>query len=118
MEEIGELTGDEVEIKEYTRLGKLELGSPVTSLANVQKGDCIVAFSRRQIYQIRDQIQAQTDFKVCIVYGSLPPKTRQQQAQTFNDPESGYDILVASDAIGMGLNLNIGRIIFSTLQVR
>jgi superfamily II DNA/RNA helicase len=35
----------------------------------------------------------------------------------FNDKDSGYDVLVASDAIGMGLNLNIGRIIFhSTLK--
>lgn len=34
----------------------------------------------------------------------------------FNDASSNSDVLVASDAIGMGLNLNISRIIFSTLQ--
>lgn len=34
----------------------------------------------------------------------------------FNDASSEFDVLVASDAIGMGLNLNISRIIFSTLQ--
>lgn len=34
----------------------------------------------------------------------------------FNDESSKFDILVASDAIGMGLNLNISRIIFSTLK--
>jgi ATP-dependent RNA helicase SUPV3L1/SUV3 len=38
-----------------------------------------------------------------------------QQARLFNDPASGYDVLVASDAIGMGLNLNIRRIVFHTL---
>ena len=34
----------------------------------------------------------------------------------FNDENNGFDVLVASDAIGMGLNLNISRIIFSTLK--
>ena len=40
------------------------------------------------------------------------------QARLFNEENSGYDILVASDAIGMGLNLNIGRIIFHTTVKR
>lgn len=37
------------------------------------------------------------------------------QATMFNDASSEFDVLVASDAIGMGLNLNISRIIFSTM---
>ena len=38
------------------------------------------------------------------------------QASMFNDASSEFDVLVASDAIGMGLNLNISRIIFSTMK--
>lgn len=38
------------------------------------------------------------------------------QALMFNDARSDFDVLVASDAIGMGLNLNISRIIFSTME--
>jgi ATP-dependent RNA helicase SUPV3L1/SUV3 len=38
------------------------------------------------------------------------------QAELFNDPASEYEVLVASDAIGMGLNLNISRVVFSTLH--
>ena len=38
------------------------------------------------------------------------------QATMFNDASSEFDVLVASDAIGMGLNLNISRIIFSTMM--
>lgn len=41
------------------------------------------------------------------VYGSLPPSARTQQAQLFNRPRTGINVLAASDAIGMGLNLNI-----------
>ncbi|KAI3731781.1 hypothetical protein L1987_62970 [Smallanthus sonchifolius] len=51
-----------------------------------------------------------------VVYGSLPPETRTRQATMFNDESSEFDVLVASDAIGMGLNLNISRIIFSEME--
>ena len=47
--------------------------------------------------------------------GNLPPEARREQARLFNSPDSGYDVLVASDAVGMGLNLSIRRIIFTTL---
>jgi ATP-dependent RNA helicase SUPV3L1/SUV3 len=53
---------------------------------------------------------------VCVVYGALPPEMRRLQARLFNDPSSRYDVLVASDAVGMGLNLNIRRVVFHTLQ--
>jgi len=67
----------------------------------------VVAFSRKDIYAIRRMIERKTEHKVCVVYGALPPETRSQQARLFNDVNSGYRVLVASDAIGMGLNLNI-----------
>ncbi|WVZ60527.1 hypothetical protein U9M48_010537 [Paspalum notatum var. saurae] len=51
-----------------------------------------------------------------VVYGSLPPETRTKQATMFNDDTNDLNVLVASDAIGMGLNLNISRIIFSTMM--
>ena len=53
---------------------------------------------------------------MCVVYGALPPEMRRTQARLFNHADSGYDVLVASDAVGMGLNLNIRRIIFHTLS--
>ena len=68
------------------------------------------------IFAIRKEIEAMTPHKCCVVYGNLPPETRAAQAKLFNDPNSGYDILVASDAIGMGLNLNIHRIVFASMQ--
>ncbi|CAJ0860010.1 17952_t:CDS:2, partial [Entrophospora sp. SA101] len=42
--------------------------------------------------------------------------TRTLQAKLFNDPDSEYDVLIASDAVGMGLNLNIKRIVFETVR--
>ena len=99
-----------------------------TPWARLRKGDCVVAFSRRNIYSLKHKIE-KAGKKCCVIYGNLPPGTiktlslclyiieaRKQQAALFNDPDSDYDVLVASDAIGMGLNLNIKRLIFSTME--
>jgi Helicase conserved C-terminal domain len=118
-----EACGDIFELRTYQRFSDLNIAE--RSLAKhhdetgcysrVQKGDCVVAFSRNDIFAIKREIESTTEHKCCIVYGSLPPATRSAQARRFNDPDSGYDILVASDAIGMGLNLNIKRVILNSV---
>ena len=55
-------------------------------------------------------------FPLCFAAGALPPEVRRRQARLFNDPENDYSIMVASDAVGMGLNLNIGRVVFHTMH--
>ncbi|KAH3902135.1 related to ATP-dependent RNA helicase SUV3, mitochondrial [Saccharomycodes ludwigii] len=111
---IAAITGDELIINEYARLGELRVEtSPIPNgLRSLQKGDCLVAFSKKKIIDLKLKIEQETTFKVAVIYGSLPPETRIQQANLFN--EGRYDVLVASDAIGMGLNLAINRVIFTT----
>ncbi|KAH8943386.1 hypothetical protein BDL97_13G049000 [Sphagnum fallax] len=110
-------TGDTFEVKQYERLSPLVPQTrALGSYSHVRKGDCVVAFSRRDIYSIKKEIESSCKHNCSVVYGSLPPETRTKQAALFNDVASGSDILVASDAVGMGLNLNIRRIIFSTLE--
>jgi ATP-dependent RNA helicase SUPV3L1/SUV3 len=107
-------TDDEFELKSYDRLGELRISdeSLKGDYTLVRPGDCIVAFSRADIFSIKRQVEALTKYKCSTIYGGLPPETRSEQARMFNEERT--DILVASDAIGMGLNLNIGRIIFHT----
>lgn len=118
IQKLCDISGDDFELKTYERLSPLKVcdESIQGDYSNIQPGDAIVAFSRRDIYAIRRNIEQNTSHKCCVVYGNLPPETRSSQAQLFNDPTSGYNVLVASDAIGMGLNLNIRRIIFHTLE--
>jgi len=106
--------GEKVIVHEYTRLSPLEMAgkSLEGNFKELRKGDCIVSFSVVGIHALRRQIEQVTGRKVAIVYGSLPPETRAQQARLFNDPDNDFDFLVASDAVGMGLNLSIKRIIF------
>lgn len=107
IKELTALCGDRLHIHRYERLSPLKMAEESLdgNLRNLQKGDCIVAFSIVEIHGLRQIIEKTLKCKVAIIYGSLPPETRAQQAQLFNDPDSGYDILVASNAIGMGLNL-------------
>ena len=99
--------GDKLEIHAYKRLSPLKTMSTSLkgSLSDLRKGDCVVVFSRVGIHTMKKEIERATQRRVAIVYGSLPPETRAQQARLFNDPTNDYDVLVASDAIGMGLNL-------------
>jgi ATP-dependent RNA helicase SUPV3L1/SUV3 len=99
--------GDEVEIHRYERLNPLQplKTSLKGDLKHLQKGDCVVAFSRLAIHTLKQEIERTTGRRAAIVYGSLPPELRSQQADLFNDPNNDYDFLVATDAIGMGLNL-------------
>ena len=106
VEEIAKELGEEVEVNRYDRLSPLKTSTePLGDYKNIQKGDCVVAFSRKRIFEIKDQIEETTRLRCALVYGGLPPETRSMQAELFNDPTSGYDVIVASDAIGMGLNL-------------
>lgn len=98
--------GEELIIHRYERLTPLEvMKAPITSLSQLEKGDCIVAFSISKIHAIRRKVEMITGKRCAVVYGSLPSEVRAQQAKFFNDPDNDYDFLVASDAIGMGLNL-------------
>ena len=98
--------GDEIEVNAYKRLSPLAMEQhALASLKHIEPGDCVVGFSRTSLFSIKKQIQDQTGLQCAMVYGALPPETRALQAQLFNDPDSGYDVIVASDAIGMGLNL-------------
>jgi ATP-dependent RNA helicase SUPV3L1/SUV3 len=108
--------GDKLEVHEYNRLSPLEMDvrSLDGNMENLRKGDAVILFSRIQLHAMKKHIEETTGKRCAIVYGSLPPETRAQQASLFNDPDNDYDFLVASDAVGMGLNLSIKRIIFDT----
>jgi ATP-dependent RNA helicase SUPV3L1/SUV3 len=112
-----EAMGEKLVVHRYERLGLLEPQSKNLgpgNLKGLQKGDAVILFSRVAIHAMKKNIEKATGRRCAVVYGSLPPETRAAQANLFNDPDNEYDFLVASNAVGMGLNLNIKRIIFDT----
>ncbi|KFQ81430.1 hypothetical protein N337_03065, partial [Phoenicopterus ruber ruber] len=102
-------------VRNYKRLTPLTvLDYALESLDNLRPGDCVVCFSKNDIYSVSRQIEAR-GLECAVIYGSLPPGTKLEQAKKFNDPDDPCKILVATDAIGMGLNLCIKRIIFNSI---
>lgn len=116
IQKLADITGDDLEIKTYKRLGKLTvMNRELGSFERLRKGDCLIAFSKRKILELKCEIERNTKFRVGVIYGALPPEIRSTEANDFNTGK--YDVLVASDAIGMGLNLKIKRIVFySTMK--
>ena len=112
VQQLSALMGEKLEIHRYNRLSPLQVGNESLkgNLHALEKGDCIVLFSRVGIHAMKQEIEKKTGKRCAVVYGRLPPETRAQQARLFNDPDSGYDILVASDALGMGLNLLVAHL--------
>jgi ATP-dependent RNA helicase SUPV3L1/SUV3 len=100
-------TGDELIVHRYQRLTPLVVQEESLDgqLSRVRSGDAVVTFSRQGIFALKEQVEALTGLRCAVAYGRLPPETRSEQAALFNDPDSGYDVMVGTDAIGMGLNL-------------
>ena len=74
--------GDSLEVLTYERL--LPLKAERTALGTLQavrKGDCLVAFSRREVHAIKRALDAWGALKCCVVYGALPAEARTQQVQ-------------------------------------
>ena len=70
-----------------------------------------MCFNKNDIYSVSRGLE-RLGKEVAVIYGSLPPNTKLAMAAKFNDPSDQCKVLVATDAVGMGLNLNIRRMIF------
>ncbi len=105
-----QLLGDsQIELHEYSREIPLEVEKREFSLSNTKKGDALVCFSRRKVLETAAKLQSK-GHKVSMIYGSMPPETRKKQMQLFITGKT--TTIVSTDAIGMGLNLPIRRIVF------
>lgn len=99
----------EYEVITHQRDTELSILSKRSSLKQVQKGDAIIVFSRLQVLKVSKQLENK-GFKPAIIYGSMPPSVRQKQVEYFHKGE--FDVVVATDAIGMGMNLPVQRVLF------
>ena len=84
-----------------------------SSLKNAEKGDALIVFSRRNVHAVAAELQ-RMNRTVSIIYGALPYDVRHNEARRFAEGET--ELLVATDAVGMGMNLPIRRIVFLELQ--
>lgn len=104
---------DDYEIKEYKRSIPLEVEDKDFSYKDVEEGDAIVLFSKKKVLSLAEEY-SEKGIKASIIYGDLPPETRRKQYDDFINKEN--KILITTDAIGMGVNLPIRRIVFLSVK--
>ncbi|CAA6823367.1 MAG: Helicase-like, partial [uncultured Sulfurovum sp.] len=104
-----EYLGEPLTVTHFERKNDLKLLTQPTPIKEIEKGTAIVAFSRRDVLGLRQQLSQK--FEVSVVYGNLSPEVRREEARRFREGKS--DVLVATDAIAMGLNLPIKTLLFS-----
>ena len=112
LSELIEQCGDSWEVINHERLVPLQDCGKV-AFHQIQPGDALIVFSRRSVYEYAARLKAQ-GFKVSILYGALPYDVKQHEAETFASGVS--EVLVATDCVGMGMNLPIRRVLFAETE--
>ena len=108
---ISELVND-VEFEKKERFSKLSY-SGIKKISRLERKVAIIAFSIEEVYAIAELVRRQKG-GAAVIMGSLSPKTRNSQVGLYQSGDVDY--LIATDAIGMGLNMDINEIYFSNLK--
>ncbi len=111
--EIIEDCGEEYHIIEYKRDVPLVVEDKSFAYQGIFEGDALVTFSKKKVLELAYHY-SNLGIKASLIYGDLPPEVRKKQYNQFINKES--TILISTDAIGMGVNLPIKRIVFMDIK--
>ena len=103
---------DEIEFINKERYSKLTY-SGHKKISRIERKSAIIAFSTEEVYAIAELLRRQKG-GCAIVMGSLSPKTRNSQVSLYQSGDVDY--LVATDAIGMGINMDLNNVYFSNIK--
>ena len=112
MESIIRLLVKNVEFEKKDRFSKLAY-TGIKKISRLDRKVAIIAFSIEEVYAIAELVRRQKG-GAAVIMGSLSPKTRNSQVGLYQSGDVDY--LIATDAIGMGLNMDINEIYFSNLK--
>lgn len=110
VKKIVQYLGEDLEVIKHKRKNPLLVLEKYTSLENLESGTALIAFSRAEVLKLKQKLQKK--YSVSVIYGNLSPEVRRDEARRFREKQS--QILIATDAISMGLNLPIKTILFTT----
>lgn len=99
-------------VEKKPRLSVLR-GTGNATLGQLPPRTAVVAFSAARVYELAERLKLKRG-GAAVVLGALSPRTRNAQVQMYQAGE--VDFLVATDAIGMGLNMNVDCVAFADLK--
>ena len=102
--------GDELSIVRHERMTPLEVEKEGFQFpGSVRPGDALIVFSKARVHAVAAELKSR-GCRVSLIYGALPPDVRRDQAERFHRGDT--DVVVSTDAIAMGMNLPIERVVF------
>jgi ATP-dependent RNA helicase SUPV3L1/SUV3 len=109
VKKIASYLNEELQIVKFKRKNQLFVLDSVTSLKKLQPKTALITFSRNDVLKLKNKLKK---YKISVLYGNLSPEVRKEEAKKFKEGKT--DILIATDAIAMGLNLPIKTLLFVT----
>ena len=102
--------GDTLTVVRHERMTPLEVEKDGFQFpSSVRPGDALIVFSKARVHAVAAELKNR-GYRVSLIYGALPPDVRRNQADRFMKGET--DVVVSTDAIAMGMNLPIERVVF------
>jgi ATP-dependent RNA helicase SUPV3L1/SUV3 len=111
-QQLADRLGIPLTVREFERKNPLAVVDSIP-LPELRAGDAVVAFSRNAVVDLQGQIR-RSGRTTAAIYGSLSPAVRRREAERFRS--GAAEVLVATDAIGLGLNLPIRRLVFAAME--
>ncbi|MDX2160612.1 MAG: helicase-related protein [bacterium] len=113
IEQMAKAAAMPIKVIEHERLAPIQVAKRHWPLRDLPPRTILVAFSRQNVLQLKTELE-RMQRTVSVIYGNLPPEVRRKQADRFASGQT--DICVATDAVGMGLNLPADHVCFYELQ--
>ena len=102
--------GDEISVIRHERMTPLEVEKQGFQFpGSVRAGDALIVFSKARVHAVAAELRSR-GYRTSLIYGALPPDVRRNQAERFRTGET--EVVVSTDAIAMGMNLPIERVVF------
>lgn len=108
VEDLARYLGEPLSVRHLERFNPLAVHESASDLDHIEPGTAVVCFSRRDVLGLKQHLEQRN--RVSVIYGNLSPPVRREEARRFRSGET--KVLVATDAIALGLNLPIKTVIF------
>ena len=104
---------DRYRVVRHERLAPLRYGGCIHGFRDLQQDDALICFSRKSVLSTAAHLE-KNGFRASVIYGALPPEARRNEVKKYTEGET--NVVVATDAIGLGISLPLRRVIFAETE--